>query len=72
MSEQTDPKWRTDFPISWGTDNYITRREFTKFLVLSSGATLVGNSYFVLRRRQERRSVQMARRMFDHLLRDAH
>ncbi len=53
MSEQTDPKWRTDFPISWGTDNYITRREFTKFLVLSSGATLVGNSYFVLRRRQE-------------------
>jgi Rieske Fe-S protein len=41
------PKWREDFPIAWGEDNYITRREFTKFLVLTSGATFLGNGYFV-------------------------
>lgn len=53
MSDRTDPKWRTDFPIAWGEDHYITRREFTKFLVLTSGAALAGNGYFVLRHRQE-------------------
>jgi len=52
LSDTTEPKWRTDFPITWDSDNYITRREFTKFLVLTSGATLVGNSYFLLSRKQ--------------------
>src|SRR5262245_34361145 len=42
-------KWREDFPVEWVADNYITRREFTKFLVLTSGATVLGNGYFVLR-----------------------
>src|SRR5437899_333863 len=49
------PKWRKDFPIEWGVDNYTTRREFTKFLVLVSGATFAGNGYFVLKRAQENR-----------------
>lgn len=44
------PKWRQDFPIEWGVDNYITRREFTKFMVLTSGALFLGNGYFVLRK----------------------
>jgi len=44
------PKWREDFPITWGADNYTTRREFTKFLVLVSGATMLGNGYFALDR----------------------
>jgi Rieske Fe-S protein len=47
------PKWREDFPIRWEADNYITRREFTKFLVLVSGATFAGNGYFVLQGRRE-------------------
>lgn len=47
------PKWREDFPIRWEADNYVTRREFTKFLVLVSGATFVGNGYFVLQGRRE-------------------
>jgi Rieske Fe-S protein len=47
----TVPKWRKDFPIQWGMDNYVTRREFTKFLVLISGATALGNGYFVLKSR---------------------
>jgi Rieske Fe-S protein len=47
MSEEAQEKWREDFPIEWGADNYVTRREFTKFLVLVSGATCAGNAYFV-------------------------
>ena len=46
MDETT--KWREDFPTRWEDDNYTTRREFTKFLVLVSGATFVGNGYFVI------------------------
>ncbi len=45
-----EPKWRQDFPIERAADNYITRREFTKFLVLASAATFLGNGYFVLER----------------------
>lgn len=30
------PKWRSDFPISWDEDNYVTRREMVKFLALGS------------------------------------
>ena len=65
MSDRATPKWRKDFPVTWGADNYVTRREFTKFLVLISGATFVGNGYFVLRREQEKHqafpSVEIAR-----------
>ncbi len=44
------PKWRTDFPILWGADNYISRREFAKYLALVSGATALGNGWFVLQK----------------------
>lgn len=30
------PRWKEDFPIQWERDNYITRRELTKFLTLGS------------------------------------
>ena len=36
------PKWRRDFPIDWPRDEYISRRELTRFLVLTSGAFAVG------------------------------
>jgi Rieske Fe-S protein len=38
----TQPAWRQDFPIDVAQDNYVARREFTKFLVLTSGAFVVG------------------------------
>ncbi len=30
------PKWRTDFPIEWEGDHYVSRREMVKFLTLGS------------------------------------
>lgn len=50
------PRWREDFPIRWEADHYTTRREFTKFLVLTSGATFVGHSYFLLAGLREERT----------------
>lgn len=40
LAEQ--PRWRQDFPIDTAEDNYVARRDFTKFLVLTSGAFVVG------------------------------
>ena len=42
MDEQ--PAWRQDFPIDWPQDQYVARRDFMKFLVLTSLAFAVGQS----------------------------
>jgi nitrite reductase/ring-hydroxylating ferredoxin subunit len=36
------PAWRRDFPIDWPQDHYVERREFMKFLVLTSLALTAG------------------------------
>jgi nitrite reductase/ring-hydroxylating ferredoxin subunit len=36
------PAWRKDFPVDWPQDHYVARRDFTKFLVLTSFAFAVG------------------------------
>lgn len=33
---QRAPKWRTDFPVEWEGDHYVSRREMVKFLTLGS------------------------------------
>lgn len=50
------PAWKEDFPISWGDDSYVTRREFTKSLVLVSCATFCANGALVAREAMERRA----------------
>jgi Rieske Fe-S protein len=35
-------RWRQDFPVPSAEDSYVTRREFTKFLGLTSLAFLIG------------------------------
>jgi Rieske Fe-S protein len=35
-------RWKKDFPIPSAEDSYVTRREFTKFLGLTSVAFLIG------------------------------
>jgi Rieske Fe-S protein len=44
MSEpsQREPKWREDFPIDIDADHYVARRDFTRFLVITSFAFVVG------------------------------
>lgn len=44
-SEQ--PQWRNDFPIDWPQDEIVARRDFTKFLVLTSLAFAVGQIWIV-------------------------
>jgi Rieske Fe-S protein len=52
----TQPAWRTDFPIDWPQDHYVERREFMKFMVLTSLAFTVGQFWIAaqnwLRRRR--------------------
>jgi Rieske Fe-S protein len=56
LSEQ--PRWRRDFPIDWPQDVYIARRDFTRFLVLTSlaftaGQVTIGVQNWIRRRRGE-------------------
>ena len=43
LSQQ--PRWRQDFPTDIPADDALSRREFTKFLVLTSGAFVVGQCW---------------------------
>jgi len=42
QSDGQQPRWRRDFPIDWPQDHYVARRDFTKFLCLTSFAFVVG------------------------------
>ena len=53
MDEQ--PAWRNDFPIDWPQDHYVERREFTKFMVLTSLALTVGQFWIAGRNWWRRR-----------------
>ena len=39
---EVQPAWRQDFPIDWPQDLYVERRDFMKFMVLTSAAFAVG------------------------------
>ena len=39
------PPWRRDFPTDIPDDDHVARREFVKFLVLTSGAFAVGQCW---------------------------
>ena len=58
------PAWRQDFPIDWPQDRYVERRDFVKFLTLTSLAFVVGQVWIAgkswMRRRQP---VHVARRI---------
>ena len=42
------PQWRNDFPIDWPQDELVARRDFTKFLVLTSFAFVVGQLWIAV------------------------
>jgi Rieske Fe-S protein len=45
---EAQPLWRQDFPIDWPQDQYVERRDFMKFMVLTSGAFAVGQLWIAL------------------------
>lgn len=47
-AEQQQPKWRRDFPIDVEADEYASRRDFTKFMVLTSLAFACGQLWIAL------------------------
>ena len=53
---ELQPAWRQDFPVDWPQDHYVERRDFMKFLVLTSGAMAAGQLWIAaqnwLRRRR--------------------
>jgi nitrite reductase/ring-hydroxylating ferredoxin subunit len=59
LSEQ--PAWRHDFPIDWPQDHYVARRDFVKFLGLTSLAFVVGQVWIGLRSLLRRRGSPEAR-----------
>jgi Rieske Fe-S protein len=46
--ESEQPKWRRDFPIDLEADEYGARRDFTKFMVLTSAAFACGQFWIAL------------------------
>ena len=43
------PRWRRDFPIDWPRDEYISRKDLVKFIVLTSFAFVVGQFWIVVK-----------------------
>ena len=54
------PTWRQDFPIETEQDNYVARRDFTKFLVLISGAFASGQVWIGMQNWLRKRKGQPA------------
>lgn len=46
---EEQPKWRRDFPIDWPQDEWVSRRDLVKFVVLTSGAFAVGQLWIAVR-----------------------
>jgi nitrite reductase/ring-hydroxylating ferredoxin subunit len=57
------PAWRQDFPIDWPADQFVARRDFAKFLVLTSGAFVAGQGWIAAQHlvRQNRPAFPRAR-----------
>jgi hypothetical protein len=45
------PLWRDEFPVRTADERYVTRRQFSRFLVLTSLGMFVGNLWILVRAR---------------------
>jgi nitrite reductase/ring-hydroxylating ferredoxin subunit len=57
---EEQPRWRQDFPIDWPQDQYIFRREFIKFLLLTNGAFAAGQFWFLMQYLWRQRQAPLA------------
>lgn len=66
---EAQPAWRRDFPIDWPQDHYVARRDFTKFLGLTSLAFVIGQLWIGVKswwdRRRGRPGEQAVARLAD-------
>ncbi|HEY1374599.1 MAG TPA: Rieske 2Fe-2S domain-containing protein [Candidatus Binatia bacterium] len=60
-ADTEQPRWRSDFPIDAPQDEYIARRDFTKFMVLASLAFVAGQFWILARNLFRRRAATPAR-----------
>ncbi len=44
---EAQPRWRRDFPIDWAEDDYVSRRDLIKYVVLTSFAFVAGQAWIV-------------------------
>jgi nitrite reductase/ring-hydroxylating ferredoxin subunit len=58
QGDEVQPQWRHDFPVDWPQDHYVARRDFTKFLCLTSFAFVVGQFTIALQNWLRRRRRQ--------------
>ena len=56
----SDPLWRDEFSVETAKERYVTRRQFSKFLVLTSFGMLAGNLWILIRSLRYRPSVYPA------------
>jgi len=56
------PRWRRDFPIDWAEDDYVSRRDLIKYVVLTSAAFAVGQAWVVYKSLFGRRAESFAAR----------
>ena len=48
-AQDNEPLWRDEFSIETAMESYVARRQFAKFLVLTSLGMFVGNLWIVVR-----------------------
>ena len=48
-TKDNEPLWRDEFSIETATESYVARRQFAKFLVLTSLGMFVGNLWILVR-----------------------
>ena len=44
---ELQPRWRRDFPIDWSEDDFVSRRDLVKYIVLTSAAFAAGQLWLV-------------------------
>lgn len=55
---EQQPRWRRDFPIDWSEDDYVSRRDLVKYVVLTSAAFAAGQLWLVYEALLGRRRTQ--------------
>ena len=60
LPADAQPAWRQDFPIDWPQDLYVERRDFMKFLVLTSAAFTMGQLWIGFQNWYRKRNGQPA------------